>query len=88
MFTTLARSATDVYPVTIGRVIAVIVMVYGGAWSRMLPVRSRAGLESLVAGAEEYPATGLSVDDLRQEGGCVLCWLDSMRAREARLQAA
>ena len=88
MFTTLATVGYgDVYPVTgIGRVIAVIVMVYGGGLVAVATGALTSWIIEKFGGREEqeYPATKADVDDLRQE----ISELRALLAREyARREA-
>lgn len=87
-FTTLATVGYgDVYPVTgIGRVIAVIVMLYGVGMVAVATGALASWIIEKIGGREEqeYPATKADVDDLRQE----ISELRALLAREyARREA-
>ena len=87
-FTTLATVGYgDVYPVTgIGRVIAVIVMLYGVGLVAVATGALASWIIEKIGGREEqeYPATKADVDDLRQE----ISELRALLAREyARREA-
>lgn len=88
MFTTLATVGYgDVYPVTgIGRVIAVVVMLYGVGMVAVATGALASWIIEKIGGREEqeYPATKADVDDLRQE----ISELRALLAREyARREA-
>lgn len=87
-FTTLATVGYgDVYPVTgIGRVIAVVVMLYGVGMVAVATGALASWIIEKIGGREEqeYPATKADVDDLRQE----ISELRALLAREyARREA-
>ena len=87
-FTTLATVGYgDVYPITgIGRVIAVVVMLYGVGMVAVATGALASWIIEKIGGREEqeYPATKADVDDLRQE----ISELRAMLAREyARREA-
>lgn len=87
-FTTLATVGYgDVYPVTgIGRVIAVVVMLYGVGMVAVATGALASWIIEKISGREEqeYPATKADVDDLRQE----ISELRALLAREyARREA-
>ena len=87
-FTTLATVGYgDVYPITgIGRVIAVIVMLYGVGMVAVATGALASWIIEKIGGREEqeYPATKADVDDLRQE----ISELRALLAREyARREA-
>ena len=87
-FTTLATVGYgDVYPVTgIGRVIAVVVMLYGVGMVAVATGALASWIIEKIGGMEEqeYPATKADVDDLRQE----ISELRALLAREyARREA-
>ena len=87
-FTTLATVGYgDVYPVTgIGRVIAVVVMLYGVGMVAVATGALASWIIEKIGGREEqeYPATKADVDDLRQE----ISELRALLAREyARSEA-
>lgn len=87
-FTTLATVGYgDVYPVTgIGRVIAVVVMLYGVGMVAVATGALASWIIEKIGGVEEqeYPATKADVDDLRQE----ISELRALLAREyARREA-
>ena len=88
MFTTLATVGYgDVYPITgIGRVIAVVVMLYGVGMVAVATGALASWIIEKIGGREEqeYPATKADVDDLRQE----ISELRALLAREyARREA-
>ncbi|WP_306525429.1 potassium channel family protein [Rothia mucilaginosa] len=87
-FTTLATVGYgDVYPITgIGRVIAVVVMLYGVGMVAVATGALASWIIEKIGGGEEqeYPATKADVDDLRQE----ISELRALLAREyARREA-
>ena len=87
-FTTLATVGYgDVYPITgIGRVIAVVVMLYGVGMVAVATGALASWIIEKIGGREEqeYPATKADVDDLRQE----ISELRALLAREyARREA-
>ncbi|WP_314728563.1 ion channel [Rothia mucilaginosa] len=87
-FTTLATVGYgDVYPITgIGRVIAVVVMLYGVGMVAVATGALASWIIEKISGREEqeYPATKADVDDLRQE----ISELRALLAREyARREA-
>lgn len=87
-FTTLATVGYgDVYPITgIGRVIAVVVMLYGVGMVAVATGALASWIIEKIGGREEqeYPATKADVDDLRQE----IAELRALLAREyARREA-